>query len=45
MGGDGGFSAAVDVEAAVFPREEVGGFVRAEVLAVAEGMEEAVAED
>ena len=45
VGGDGGFSAGADVEAAVFPGEEVGGFAGAEVLAVAEGMEEAVAEE
>ena len=33
------------MEAAVFPGEEVGGFAGAEVLAVAEGMKEAVAEE
>ena len=45
MGFSGGFSAGVDVEAAVFPGEEVGGFAGAEVLAVAEDLEEAVAEE
>ena len=45
MGGDGFFSAGVDVEAAVFPREEVGYFAGAEVFALAEDLEEAVAEE
>ena len=40
-----GFFAAVDVESAVFPREEFGDFLGAEVFAVAEGLEEAVAEE
>ena len=40
-----GFFPAVDVEAAVFPREEIGDFVGTEVFAVAEDLEEAVAEE
>ncbi len=43
-GGDGFFS-AVEVEAAVFPRKEIGDLVGAEVFAVAEDLEEAVAEE
>ena len=42
-GGDGLFP-AVDVEAAVFPREEFGDFLGAEVFFVAENLEEAIAE-
>ena len=45
MGGDGFFAAVVDVEAGVFPGEEVGEFFRADVFAVAQGVEEAVAEE
>jgi len=45
MGGDGFFAAVVDVEAAVFPREEVGEFFGADEFGVAEGLEEAVAEE
>ena len=41
----GGFLAAVDVKAAVFPGEEFGGFLGAEVFAVAEDLEEAAAEE
>ena len=43
-GGDG-FFAAVDVEAAVFPREEVGGFLGAEMFLIAEDLEKAMAEE
>ncbi len=45
VSGDGFFAAAVDVEAAVFPGEEVGEAAFAEVFAVAESLEEAVAEE
>jgi len=45
MGGDGFFAAVVDVEAAVFPGEEVGEFFEADEFGVAEGLEEAVAEE
>jgi hypothetical protein len=40
-----GFLAAFDVKAAVFPGEEFGGFLGAEVFAVAEDLEEAAAEE
>jgi hypothetical protein len=43
-GGDR-FFPAIDVEAAVFPGEELGGFVGAEELGFAEDPEEAVAEE
>ena len=43
-GGDG-FFPAVDVESAVFPREEIGDFLGAEVFFVAEDLEEAMAEE
>jgi len=42
-GGDG-FFPAVDVEAAVFPGEKLGDFLGAEEFALAEGLEEPVAE-
>lgn len=45
VGWDGFFAAVVDVEAGVFPREEVGEFARADEFGVAEGVEEAVAEE
>ena len=45
VGGDGFFAAVVDVEAAVFPREEVGEFFGADEFGVAEGVEKAVAEE
>ena len=45
MGGHGLFAAVVDAEAGVFPREEVGEFLRADEFGVAQGVEEAVAED
>ena len=45
MGGHGFFAAAVDVEAAVFPREQVGKAAGADVFAVAEGLQETVAEE
>ena len=45
MGGNGVFAAAVDVEAAVFPGEQVGEAVGAEVFTVAEGLQETVAEE
>ena len=40
-----GFFAAVDVKAAVFPREEIGDFLCAQVFAVAQNLEEAMAEE
>jgi len=45
VGGDGFFAAVVDVEAAVFPREEVGELGGADEFGVAEGVEEAVAKE
>jgi len=45
VAGSDGFLAAVDVKAAVFPGEEFGGFLGAEVFAVAEDLEEAAAEE
>ena len=45
VGGDGFFTAIVDAEAAVFPRQEVGEFSGADEFGVAEGVEEAVAKE
>ena len=45
VGGDGVFAAVVDVEAAVFPGEEVGEFFGTDEFGVAEGVEKAVAEE
>lgn len=45
VGGDGLFAAVVDVEAGVFPGEEVGEFTGADEFGCAEGVEEAVAEE
>jgi hypothetical protein len=45
VGGDGFFAAVVDVEAGMFPGEEVGEATGADVFAVAQGVEEAVAEE
>ncbi len=45
VGWDGFFAAVVDVEAGVFPGEEVGEAAGADVFAVAQGVEEAVAEE
>ncbi len=45
VGGDGFFAAVVDVEAGVFPGEEVGEFSGADELGVAQGVEEAMAEE
>jgi len=45
VGGDGFFAAVVDVEAGVFPGEEVGEFAGADEFGLAEGVEEAVAEE
>ena len=45
VGGDGFFAAIVDVEAGMFPGEEVGEFFWADVFAVAESLEETVAEE
>ena len=45
MGGDGFFAAVVDAEAGMFPRQEVCEFFRADEFGVAEGVEEAVAEE
>ena len=45
VGGDGFFAAVVDVEAAVFLREEVGELGGADEFGVAEGVEEAVAKE
>jgi hypothetical protein len=45
VGGDGFFATVVDVKAGMFPREEVGEAAGADVFAVAQGMEEAVAEE
>ncbi len=44
VGGDGLFAAVVDVEAGVFPSEEVGEVFRADELGFAQGVKEAVAE-
>ena len=45
MGGHGFFAAVVDVEAGVFPGEEIGKFAGAYEFGVAEGVKEAVAEE
>jgi len=45
VGGDRLFPTVVDVEAGVFPGEEVGEFGGADEFGVAEGVEEAVAEE
>ena len=45
VGGDGLFVAVVDIEAGVFPGEEVGEFAGADEFGIAQGMEEAVAEE
>ena len=45
VGGDGLFAAVVDIKAGVFPGEEVGEFAGADEFGVAEGVEEAVAEE
>ena len=45
MGGNGLFAAVVDIEAGVFPGEEVGEFGGTDEFDVAEGVEEAVAEE
>jgi hypothetical protein len=45
VGRDGFFAALVDVEAGMFPGEQVGEFFRADEFGVAQGVEEAVAED
>jgi hypothetical protein len=45
VAGDGLFAAVVDIEAGVFPREEVGELGGADEFGVAEGVEEAVAEE
>jgi hypothetical protein len=45
MGRDGFFATAVDVEAGMFPGEEIGELAGADEFGVAEGVEEAVAED
>ena len=45
VGGDGFFAAVVDVEAGMFPGEEVGEAAGADVFAVAQGVEETVAEE
>ena len=45
VGGDGLFSAVVDIEAGVFPGEEIGKFGGTDEFGVAEGVKEAVAEE
>ncbi len=45
VGGHGFFAAVVDVEAGMFPREEVGEFFRADELGFAQCVKEAVAEE
>ena len=45
VGGDGLFAAVVDIEAGVFPGEEIGEFGGTDEFGVAEGVEEAVAEE
>ena len=45
VGGDGFFAAVVDVEAGVFPGEEVGEFAGADEFGFAQGVEEAMAEE
>jgi hypothetical protein len=44
VGGHGLFAAVVDIEAGVFPGEEVGELGGADEFGIAEGVEEAVAE-
>lgn len=45
VGGDGFFATVVDVEAGMFPREQVGEFSGADEFGFAQGVEEAVAEE
>ena len=45
VGGNGFFTAVVDVEAGVFPGEEFGESAGADVFAFAQGVEEAVAKE
>ncbi len=45
MGGDGFFAAVVNVEAGMLPREEVGEAAGADVFTLAQGVEEAMAEE
>ena len=45
VGGDGFFAAVVDVEAGVFPGEQVGEFAGADELGFAQGVEETVTEE
>ena len=45
LGGHGFFAAVVDIEAGVFPGEEVGEFAGADEFGFAQGVEEAVAEE
>jgi hypothetical protein len=45
VGGNGLFAAVVDIEAGVFPGEEVGEFAGADEFGFAEGVKEAVAEE
>ena len=45
VGGDGFFAAVVDVEAGMFPGEEVGEAAGADVFALAQGVEETVAKE
>ena len=45
VGGDGLFAAVMDREAGVFPGEEVGEIAGADEFGIAEGVEEAVAEE
>jgi hypothetical protein len=45
VGGHGFFAAVVDAEAGMLPRKEVGEFALADEFGVAQGVEEAVAEE
>ena len=45
VGGDGFFAAVVDVEAGMFPGEEVGEAAGADVFAIAQGLEETVTKE
>jgi hypothetical protein len=45
VGGHGFFAAVVDIEAGVFPGEEVGEFAGADEFGIAQGVKEAVAEE
>ena len=45
VGGDGLFAAVVDIEVGVFPGEEIGEFGGTDEFGIAEGVEEAVAEE